>query len=136
MAHICNGSNTPMDREAIQWNFDLPVTALNYGDTWDNSLHFDEARKKTDKVLVGGIKHCAHALDRRMMNGLEGGNDFSGPYRDMVKKQLRFRVDSAIAAAGNKLVLAGGCGCYAPHRFPVFDEVLEEVAAERAAARK
>lgn len=136
MAHICNGSNTPADRETMEWNFDLPVTALNYGDTWPHSMHFEEARKKTDKVLVGGIMHCRQPLDRRMMNGLVGGNDFSDPFRHVVKAQLRKRVDEAIAAAGNKLVIAGGCGCYQPHRFPVLDEVLEEVAAERAAARK
>lgn len=120
----------------MEWNFDLPVTALNYGDTWPHSMHFEEARKKTDKVLVGGIMHCRQPLDRRMMNGLVGGNDFSDPFRHVVRKQLRQRVDEAIAAAGNKLVIAGGCGCYEPHRFPVLDEVLEEVAAERAAAKK
>ncbi len=135
MAHLCNGSNTPVDREALAWNFDLPVTAFNYGDTWEHALSLAEARKLTDKVLVGGIMHMPRPVDRAMMNGIVGGNDFSGPYRHIVKKQLRKRVDDAIAGAGNKLVIAGGCSCYEPHRFPVLDEVLEEVAAERAAKR-
>lgn len=134
MAHICNGSNTPMDAEAMKWNFDLPVTAFNYCDTWEHSLRFDEARKLTDKVLVGGIMHMRQPLDRRVMNGLVVGNDFSGS-RSVVKQRLRSRIDEAIASAGNKLVIAPGCGCYQPHHFPIFAEVMNEVAAERAASR-
>ena len=133
MAHMCNGSGTKKDTEAIEWCLDLPVTAFNYTDTWDSMPSFAELRKKTDKVLVGGIMHTPGPLDRIAMNSPRG-NDFSGIDRVLVKKQLRRRVEEAIAGAGDKLVIAGGCGCYEPHRFPVLDEVLEEIAAERAAA--
>ena len=133
MAHLCNGSGVKeKDTAAIEWCLDLPVTAINYSDTWESMTSFAELRQKTDKVLVGGILHTGGPLDRRAMN-VPSGNDFSGADRRLIKKQLRKRVDDAIAGAGNKLVIAGGCGCYAPHRFPVFKQVLEEVEAERAA---
>lgn len=134
MAHLCNGTNTPMDTESIKWCADLPVTALNYADTWKHMPSFAELRKITDKVLVGGIMHVDAPLTHYHMAGLSKENDFSGSDREQIKKQLRYRVDEAVAGAGNKLVLAGGCGCYEPHRFPVLDEVLEEVAKERAIA--
>ena len=134
MAHLCNGSGTKKDVEAIEWCLDLPVTAINYADTWKSMPSFGEIRKKTDKVLVGGIMHTQGPLDRIAMN-VPRGNDFSGADREAIKKQLRSRVETAVADAGNKLVIAGGCGCYAPHRFPVLDEVLEEFAGERAAAK-
>lgn len=133
MAHLCNGTDTPMDAESIKWCVDLPVTALNYADTWQHMPSFAELRKITDKVLVGGIMHVNRPLTRYHMEGADGGNDFMGADRRLIKKQLRSRVDAAIAGAGNKLVIAGGCGCYQPHRFPVLDEVLDEVAKERAA---
>lgn len=133
MAHLCNGTDTPKDTESIEWCADLPVTALNYADTWKNMPDFAEIRKKTDKVLVGGIMHTTGPLTRAHMNGIGGGNDFMGPDRALIKKVLRGRVEKAIAGAGNKLVIAGGCGCYAPHRFPVLAEVLDEIEAERAA---
>ncbi len=134
MAHLCNGSGTEKDVEAVEWCLDLPVTAFNYADTWDSMPSFADLRKKTDKVLVGGIMHTRGPLDRIAMNSAHG-NDFSGANRVLIKKQLRHRVEEAIAGAGDKLVIAGGCGCYEPHRFPVLDEVLEEIGAERAAAR-
>lgn len=136
MAHLCNGTDTPMDTEAIKWCADLPVTALNYADTWEHMPSFAEMRKLTDKVLVGGIMHTNRPLTRYHMCGADGGHDFMGEDRETVKKQLRRRVDEALAGAGDKLVIAGGCGCYQPHRFPVLDEVLDEVAQERAAARR
>lgn len=136
MAHLCNGTDTPMDTEAIKWCADLPVTALNYADTWEHMPSFAEMRKITDKVLVGGIMHTNRPLTRYHMCGADGGHDFMGEDRETVKQQLRRRVDEALAGAGDKLVIAGGCGCYQPHRFPVLDEVLDEVAQERAAARR
>ncbi len=132
MAHLCNGTNTPADREAIEWCYDLPVTALNYADTWEHAPSLAEARAKTDKVLVGGIMHLPAPLTREHMNGIGGGNDFMGADRMLIKKKLRSRVESAIAGAGDKLVIAPGCGCYQPHRFPVLAEVLDEIEAERA----
>ena len=132
MAHLCNGTDTPMDAESIKWCADLPVTALNYADTWQHMPSFAELRKITDKVLVGGIMHINRPLTRYHMEGADGGNDFMGFDRRLIKKQLRSRVDAALAGAGDKLVISGGCGCYEPHRFPVLDEVLEEVAQERA----
>lgn len=134
MAHLCNGSGVKeKDTAAIEWCMDLPVTALNYGDTWDCMPSLAELRKKTDKVLVGGIMHTGGPLTRLGMNGIGHNNDFVGADRVLIKKRLRQRVLEAIEGAGNKLVIAPGCGCYQPHRFPVLDEVLEEIAAERAA---
>lgn len=133
MGHLCNGTNTPMDAESVKWCADLPFTALNYADTWEHMPSFEEMRKITDKVLVGGIMHLPKPLTHAMMNGVGMTNDFSGADRRLIKAQLRKRVDDAIAGAGDKLVIAPGCGCYAPHRFSVLDEVLNEVAAERAA---
>lgn len=133
MAHLCNGTNTPMDAESIKWCADLPVTALNYADTWEYMPSFEEMRKITDKVLVGGIMHLDAPLTQYHMNGVGGSHDFVGADRRLIKARLRKRVDDAIAGAGDKLVIAGGCGCYQPHRFPVLDEVLSEVAQERAA---
>ena len=92
---------------------------------------FTDIRKKTDKVLVGGIKHSAMPLGRISWNSPKD-NDFCGKDREVIKTRLRERVDTAIEEAGNKLVIAGGCGCFEPHRFCVFDEVMEEVAEERA----
>lgn len=136
MAHLCNGSGVKeKDTASIEWCLDLPVTAFNYTDTWESMPSLADLRKKTDKVLVGGINHLRLPLDRSVMNGAGGGNDFAGADRRLIKKTLRSRVDAAIAAAGDKLVIAPGCGCYEPHRFPVLSQVLDEVEAERAAAR-
>lgn len=132
MAHLCNGTNTPMDAESVKWCADLPVTALNYADTWEYMPSFEELRKVTDKVLVGGIMHIPAPLTHNHMNGVDGGHDFMGADRRLIKAKLRSRVETAIAGAGDKLVVAPGCGCYQPHRFPVLDEVLEEIAQERA----
>ena len=86
----------------------------------------------TDKVLVVGIMHIPAPLTHNHMNGVDGGHDFMGADRRLIKAKLRSRVETAIAGAGDKLVVAPGCGCYQPHRFPVLDEVLEEIAQERA----
>lgn len=133
MAHMCNGSATDkaLNTKFIDACLDLPVDAFNYTDTWDSMPSFAEMRQKTDKVLVGGIMHSAMPLSRVSWN-LPHKNDFSGPDRAAIKNRLRARVDAAIEGAGNSLVIAGGCGCYEPHRFCVFDEVMEEVAEERA----
>ncbi len=136
MAHLCNGTDTPADKEAVEWCFDIPFTAFNYADTWEHAPSFAEARKKTDAVLVGGIMHINKPLTRAAMNGIGSTNDFVGADRGLIKKVLRTRVQNAIAGAGDKLVIAGGCGCYQPHRFPVFAEVLDEIEAERAAANQ
>lgn len=138
MAHLCNGTgDSRIDRETIKWCLDLPVTAFNYTDTWDCLPSFAELRPLTDKVLVGGIKHAGGPLTKaHMYGGARGATDFTSADRAVVKQTLRKRVDEAIAGAGDKLVLAGGCGCYQPHRFPVFHEVMDEVEAERKAARQ
>lgn len=134
MAHLCNGSGVKeKDTASIEWCLDLPVTAINYADTWESMPSFAEVRKKTDKVLVGGIMHTSGPLNRVRMNGVDRTHDFAGPDRLRIKNQLRKRVLDAIEGAGDKLVIAPGCGCYQPHRFPVLDEVLDEIAAERAA---
>ena len=144
MAHLCNGTNNKeTDYEVINWCLDLPVTALNYSCTYNTLPDFDYVRAKTDKVLVGGIQHNRGPLDRYTFNGFSNPNfppcdppDFSGYDRDIIKARLRARVEKAIQDAGNKLVIAGGCGCFAPHRFSVLSEVLDEVEAERAASHQ
>lgn len=132
MAHLCNGEG-----EAIDWALDLPCDAFNWADQQDNMPSLGEVRAKTDKVLVGGIKHNGgKTLDRTTMY-VGGPNDFAGSYRADVKAVLKKRVKDAVDQAGNKLVIAGGCGVGmdARTRFPVFQEVMDEIAEERAANR-
>jgi uroporphyrinogen decarboxylase len=144
MAHLCNATNNKeMDYQVIEWCLDLPVTAINYSSAYDTLPDFDYIRAKTDKVLVGGIKHNKGPLDRYTYAGYytpglppTAPPDFEGSERQIIKERLRARVEKAINDAGNKLVITGGCGCYEPHRFPVFAEVLDEIEAERAASHK
>ena len=133
MVHLCNG-----DGEAIDWALDLPCDAFNWADQQDNMPSLGEVRAKTDKVLVGGIKHNGgESLDRTTAY-LHAPNDFSGACRADVKAVMKKRVEDAIEQAGNKLVICGGCGVDmdARRRFPVFQEVMDEIAEERAAGRK
>lgn len=133
MAHLCNGRfDKAENTKFIEGCLDLPFDAFNYSNTWSDIMpSFADIRKKTDKVLVGGIQHSAMPLGRISWNSLKN-NDFTGGDRAVIKAKLRARVDKAIEEAGNKLVIAGGCGCFEPHRFCVFDEVMDEVAEERA----
>lgn len=133
MAHLCNGNGS-----TIPWSLDLPCTAINYADQQNDMPSLGEVRKLTDKVLVGGIKHnSGRGLDRQTPF-LPGGNDFSGYERRQIKKLLKNRVKDAIEQAGDKLVIAGGCGMGydVRPRFSVFHEVMDEIAEERAAACK
>ncbi len=133
MAHLCNGRfDKEENTKFIEGCLDLPFDAFNYSNTWTDLMpSFADIRKKTDKVLVGGIKHSAMPLGRISWNSPKN-NDFSGKDRGEIKERLRARIDTAIEEAGNKLVISGGCGCFEPHRFCIFDEVMEEVAEERA----
>lgn len=132
MCHMCNGR-----REYADWFLDYPVDAFNWSDTHSlTQRSMKEMREVTDKVLVGGIDHNCEGQDYRAAGFCR--DDFSGIDREETKKLIRRRVDTAIESAGNKLVIAGGCGFNfnAHHRFGVWHEVMEEIAEERAANRK
>lgn len=135
MLHLCNGLGDKGDTEAVEWCLDLPADAINYPSTWSWMPSFKELRAKTDKVLVGGIENNAGVLTRKLLN-TPGHNDFSGNDRNTIYNRLYNRVKDAIDGAGNKLVIAGGCGIYEPHRFGVMNEVMDAIEAERAAGRK
>jgi uroporphyrinogen decarboxylase len=131
MAHICNGT-----AEYTDWFLDFPVDAVNWADWSSKHYSIAEMRKKTGKVLVGGIANGEEGRTHRDTGIVR--DDFYGEHREDVKQRLRGKVDAAIAGAGNKLVIAGGCGFgwNAHHRFPVWHEVMEEVAEERAKSGK
>jgi uroporphyrinogen decarboxylase len=131
MAHTCNGT-----AKYTEWFLDFPVDAINWADQGSEHYNMAEMRKRTDKVLVGGINNREEGRTHRD-TGIPH-DDFWGPDRQVVKDRLRKKVEAAITQAGNKLVLAGGCGFgwNAHHRFPVWHELMDEIAEERAKNRK
>jgi uroporphyrinogen decarboxylase len=131
MAHICNGT-----ARGTEMFLDFPVHALNWAD-WSGKHHsLGEMRKLSDKVLMGGI---ANGNDNRTLRdtGIVQ-DDFYGEHREDVKAHLRKKVEAAIDQAGDKLVISGGCGFgwNAHHRFPVWHEVMDEIAEARAQGKK
>lgn len=129
LLHACNGR-----AEQVKWVLDYPVDAIQWPTT-DQPRHLTmkQMREITDKVLVGGI-HQGGTCEN--WPSYDPTSDFDGEDRDAIKRQLRKRIDAAIDAAGNKLILSGNC-CFPTHLFSrmwVLNEVLDELAEERAAA--
>lgn len=126
MAHVCNGN-----AEYFKWFLDYPVDAFNWADQHAGEMSLAEARKHTDKVLVGGLNH---AISRpwSIEDKILLKDDLSGTNRDEIKKHLKEKALNAIKAAGPKVVVSGGCswGLGALPRFHLYHEVMEEVGRE------
>ncbi len=113
MLHVCGMENLRM-KDMVT----LPVQAINWEDQSPSNPSLAEVRAMTDKVLMGGI-------DRN--------SDFYGANRDKVKAVLRAKTEEAIRQAGPKLIVSGGCefNRETTHRFVVWHEVMEDIAAGR-----
>lgn len=111
MLHICGMKVNFMDHM-----LDLPAQALNWEDVSPDNPSIADIRKKTDKVLMGG-------LDRNA--------DFYGGNREQVKAVLRAKTEAARRQGGAKFIAS--VGCESPreitHRFVVWHEVMDEMAA-------
>ena len=110
MLHVCGASNLLFDQV-----IDYPVTAFNWEDQSPYNPSIGDIRKRTDKVLVGGI-------DRH--------KDLLGGDRELIKRTIREKVDIAMREGGNKLIISGGCEWprKPTHRFNVWREVMNEIA--------
>lgn len=108
--HVCGMDVARMERMVT-----LPGQALNWEDQSKYNPSLEDVRKMTDKVLVGGI-------DRT--------RDFNGANREKVKAVLKAKTQAAIAQAGPKVIISGGCefGRGTNYRFPVWNEVMDELA--------
>ncbi len=110
MLHICGMKVYNMDHM-----LNLPAHGINWEDASPHNPTIEQIRRKTDKVLMGGI-------DRN--------SDFYGGSRERVKATLKMKVNEAIRQGGDKLVVA--VGCESPreitHRFVVWHEVMDELA--------
>lgn len=112
MLHICGPKNLRF-RELL----DLPVQAINWEDQSPDNPSIAEARKMTDKVLMAGLNRNA---------------DFYGADRVKVKSRIRAKAEEAIREGGPKVIVATGCECSREitHRFVVWNEVMDDLAAE------
>lgn len=112
MLHICGSKVNFMDHM-----LDLPAPALNWEDASPDNPSIEDVRKKTDKVLMGGVDRNA---------------DFYGGNREKVKAVLKEKTKEAMRQGGAKFIAS--VGCESPreitHRFVVWREVMEELASE------
>lgn len=108
MLHICG-----MEAQHMDYMLDLPAHAINWEDQSPFNPSIEQVRRKTDKVLMGGI-------DRN--------SDFYGGSREKIKAVLKMKVREAVRQGGNRLVVS--VGCESPreitHRFVVWHEVMSE----------
>ena len=129
MAHVCHG-----DAEHFEWFLDYPVDAFNWADQEEGQYSMSEARKKTDKVLVGGLAHSLGGVVRGVDDIVKNRSDLSGYERDEIKARIKEKALAAIKAAGPKVVISGGCawGPSAVPRFGLIKEVMEEIGNEES----
>ena len=133
MAHVCNG-----DAALSEWYLDYPVEAVNWADQHSEQHSMAEMRQLTDKVLVGGLDHSDHGDVRDVTIKVKSPSDLAGSDRAKVKARIKRKVEEALAAAGPKVILSGGCGwgIGSLPRFPLWEEVMEEVGEEINAAKE
>lgn len=108
LLHVCGESRLLFD-ELLEY----PVDAFNWDDQMPGTPSFAELRKKTNKMLVGG-------LDRK--------TDFAGDSREQIKEIIRKRIDAALEQGGRKIMISGGCAWDfdSAYKFFIWKEVMEE----------
>lgn len=127
MAHVCHG-----DAETSEWFLDYPVDAFNWTDQDPAMYSLGEMRKRTDKVLIGGLLHSNEFGYRDPAARYMPAEDFKGDNRDKVKAHIKDRVLDALKQSGLKTIVSGGCGWNEGSlpRFGLWREVMEEVGDE------
>ena len=94
----------------------MPVQAVNWH-TVTSSVSMEEAAKKTDKILIGGLDHMS---------------DFSFADRAQLDERLRERVKLAVESVpANRLIVATGCSVIPPNipdaRISRLTDIVEEI---------
>lgn len=109
--HVCGE-----DRLLFDELLEYPVDAFNWDDQMKGTPSFFELRKKTDKMLVGG-------LNRK--------TDFAGENREEIKETIIRRVREALEQGGEKVMISGGCAWDfdSAYKFYIWKEVMEEYQA-------
>lgn len=132
MAHVCHG-----DAELSEWFLDYPVEAVNWADQDPAHHSMKEMRQLTDKVLVGGLNHSINGSYKDLSIMVKSPSDLSGTNREEIKAHVKEKVLTALRDSGNKTIISGGCGwgIGSLPRFPLWEEVMEEVGVEINAAR-
>lgn len=127
MAHICHG-----DAEHSEWFLDYPVDAFNWADQHKGQHSLAEMRKLTDKVLIGGLDHSKGGSYKEWDSLVKSPSDLSGSDREEIKARLKAKIRKAMADAGSKLIVSGGCGWGhgAVPRFGLWGEVMDEIGKE------
>ncbi len=127
LAHVCHGN-----AELSEWFLDYPVDAFNWADQHPGQHSLKEMRALTDRVLVGGLNHSDNGSYTDLSVIVKSPSDLSGSNRETVKAHIKKKVQQAIKDAGPKVIISGGClwGIGSLPRFPLWEEVMEEVGAE------
>ncbi|AEC01354.1 uroporphyrinogen decarboxylase family protein [Parasphaerochaeta coccoides] len=127
MAHVCHG-----DAALSEWFLDYPVEALNWADQDSEQHSFAEMRRLTDVVLVGGLNHSTHGSYKDLSVMIKSPSDLSGTCRDEIKARIKVKIRNAIAAAGSKVIISGGCGwgIGSLPRFGLWEEAMEEIGQD------
>lgn len=112
LLHICGDANLCLEQA-----LDYPVDALNWEDQSSYNPSLAEVRCVTDKILVGG-------LDRHL--------DMNGTPQE-IRARLTQRIADAVAQAGKKLILSGGCDWSpaATRKFSIWREVMDAYGQEK-----
>ena len=108
MLHICGE-----DRLLLDEVLDYPVQAFNWDDQMEGTPSFAELRKKTDKILVGG-------LNRKV--------DFRGEDRERIKIRIQSRIYEALRQGGENIMISGGCAWDfdSAYKFFIWKEIMDE----------
>lgn len=108
--HVCGDAH--LNFNAV---LDYPVEAFNREDQSSENPSLADIRKRTDKILIGG-------LDRF--------RDLEGDDRDKIKEKISLKVKKAVKEAGDKLIISGGCDWKpaAAYRFPLLRETVDEIS--------
>ena len=111
LLHVCGE-----DRLLFDELLEYPVDAFNWDDQMKGTPSFFELRKKTDKMLVGG-------LNRK--------TDFAGENRGEIKETIIKRIREALEQGGEKIMISGGCAWDfdSAYKFYIWKEVMEEYRA-------
>lgn len=109
LLHVC-GENRLLFDELL----DYPVDAFNWDDQMPGTPSFVELRRKTDKMLVGG-------LNRK--------TDFAGEDREKIKRTIIKRMEAALHQGGEKIMISGGCAWDfdSAYKFYIWKEVMEDI---------
>lgn len=108
LLHVCGEDRLLFD-ELLKY----PVDGFNWDDQMEGTPSFAELRKKTDKMLVGG-------LNRK--------TDFNGFDRDRIKETIIERIREALEQGGGNIMISGGCAWDfdSAYKFYIWKEVMEE----------